>query len=67
MRKMREEKKSDLDICFTGMAFIIQGAHDIIASAIETCITIKKMGKPTCLWMVQPWCGFFFFELLPNL
>ena len=49
---MRKEGKSDMDITFMGMAFIIDGAMNIIKDSITT---ICQVENPNWTWIVQPW------------
>jgi len=51
MEKLRKAGIKDLEITFVGMAFVIQGALQIIKRAIDT---IKQMEEPDCTWLFRP-------------
>jgi hypothetical protein len=51
LAKMREQKCPDIEITFTGMAFIIQGALEVIKEAI---VCIKSLQKPNIFWVLTP-------------
>ena len=50
MDLMRKKGYKDLEITFVGMAFIIQGALQVIQSAVSIIVQIKK---PSLLWTIM--------------
>ena len=50
MDLMRKKGYKDLEITFVGMAFIIQGALQVIQSAVSTVVQIEK---PPLLWIIM--------------
>ena len=52
MQKMRKEGKSDMEVAFVGMAYVIDGAISLIQDAVST---INKVKTPDWTWIMQPW------------
>lgn len=52
MKEMRTAKCTDLEITFVGMAFVINGALEIIEDCIKT---LAQVEIAQCLWVIMPW------------
>eukprot|EP01034_Spumella_vulgaris_P035838 gene35838-44192_t len=52
MKDMKDQPCTDLEVTFVGMAFVINGALEIIEDAIKT---LAQVENAQCLWVIQPW------------
>ncbi len=53
MKEMRAQKCKDIEITFVGMAFLVEGALDVIKAAID--VVTNEVEVPQCIWIIQPW------------